>query len=135
MLIVKCLHIIAFVSWFAGLLYLPRLFVYHAEGTKEVGQTLAVMEARLYWRIMLPAMLLTLFFGLMLLGYQGFSGHWLSVKLLLVAVLIGFHISLLFYMKQLTTEQHPSGRFFRLYNEVPTLILIVIVFLAVLKPF
>ena len=135
MLIVKFLHIVAFVSWFAGLLYLPRLFVYHAEASEEVGRTLAVMEKRLYWYIMLPAMLLTLFFGLMLIGFQGFSGHWLSVKLLLVAVLIGFHISLMFYMKRLLTTNHPSARFFRLYNEVPTVILILIVFLAVVKPF
>ena len=135
MLIVKALHLIAIIAWFAGLLYLPRLFVYHASCADQEGrQRFALMEARLYWRIMLPAMLLTLFFGLVLMS-TGISGSWLAVKLLFVALLLGFHISLFLYMKRLVASSHPSARFFRFYNEIPALLLIVIVSLAVIKPF
>lgn len=135
MLVVKTLHLLAIISWFAGLLYLPRLFVYHAGCAEAAGRArFALMESRLYWRIMLPAMLLTLFFGLMLMGY-GVSGAWLWVKLAFVLLLLLFHGSLLFYMRQLVTDSHPGERFFRLYNEIPTVLLIVIVALAVIKPF
>ena len=135
LLIIKSLHIIAVISWFAGLLYLPRLFVYHADCADTAGrERFVVMEKRLYWYIMLPAMLATLLLGLTLVGY-GISGGWIAVKLMLVFCLLVFHISLLFFMKKLSSGRHPGARFFRWYNEIPTLLLIGIVFLTVLKPF
>ncbi|MCH9705685.1 MAG: CopD family protein [Proteobacteria bacterium] len=134
MLLIKALHIISVISWMAGLLYLPRLFVYHADCTDTAGrERFTLMEKRLYYAISTPAMILTLIFGLLLIRYSG--GGWLAVKLLLVGLLIAFHISLFFYIKKLTTSSHPSARFFRFYNEVPTLLMIAIVLLAVTKPF
>lgn len=135
MLWIKSLHLIAVVFWFAGLLYLPRLFVYHADCREAEGRALfAAMERRLYWRIMLPAMLATLFLGVALMGY-GVSGKWLMAKLLLVVALLAFHASLFFFMKKLEAPAHPSARFFRFYNEVPAMLLIPIVILALVKPF
>lgn len=136
MLIVKSFHIIAFTAWFAGLLYLPRLFVYHADCEDLVGkERFMSMEKKLYWYIMLPAMLMTVLLGLMLIGYGVAIGGWLAVKLLLVAGVLVFHGTLFFYMRRLAGGRHPSARFFRLYNEIPTVLLIGIVLLAVVKPF
>lgn len=146
MLVIKALHVIAVVAWFAGLLYLPRLLAYHAECADVAGRVrFAVMERRLYWRIMLPAMVAALFFGLMLLGF-GVSGGWIAAKLALVALLVGFHLSLGVFMGRFAAAEEVaagggtfaaprSGRFFRIYNEAPAVLLVAIVVLAVVKPF
>lgn len=130
----KSLHIIAVVSWFAGLLYLPRLFVYHAECEDEPGrQRFTLMQQRLYRRIMGPAMAASIIFGFLLM--PGFGGGWLWTKLALVAGLVAFHISCGLYIRRLAAGRAPSARFFRIYNEIPTVILIAIVLLVVYKPF
>lgn len=137
MLWVKALHVIFMVTWFAGLFYLPRLFVYHASTSDPAGnERFKVMERRLYHGIMTPGAVLTLAFGLWLwLGY-GFSGGWLHAKLALVAVLIAYHA----YCGRLLTDfKHDRNRhghvFYRWLNEFPTVILIAVVILTVVKPF
>ena len=138
-LIFKALHIIAFVCWFAGLFYLPRLFVYHTQnhGTKA-NNMLSIMEHKLYKYITTPAMILTWLFGLGLLHLNptAFSGGWLHVKLTLVVILSAYHGSLgIFYKRFKNGKNAKSERFYRLWNEVPSVILVAVVFLAVLKPF
>ena len=131
--LLKSLHIIAVVSWFAGLLYLPRLFVYHAECEDEPGKKrFTLMQQRLYRRIMGPAMAAAILFGFSIM--PGFGGAWLWIKLALVVALVGFHVSCGRYIKRLAAGNAPNSRFFRFYNEIPTLILIAIVLLVVYKP-
>lgn len=140
MLLVKALHIIFMVTWFAGLFYLPRLFVYHAMSEDEATQKqLAVMEQKLY-RFITPLMWLMIGFGLWLLFDYAWSAYssqyWLIVKLVLVSVLIGYH----FYCGKLMRElvKNPSGKshvFFRWFNEFPVILLFATVILAVVKPF
>ena len=140
MLIVKSLHIIAMVTWFAGLFYLPRLFVYHAMASPDdrVGiERFIVMERKLYVGIMTPGAVMTVAFGLWLwLGY-GITGGWLHAKLLLVALLIAFHVYLGKLMRDFGDGRNRHGHvFYRWLNEIPALpILIAIVFLVVMKPF
>ena len=140
MLIVKSLHIIAMVTWFAGLFYLPRLFVYHAMALPDdrVGiERFIVMERKLYVGIMTPGAVMTVAFGLWLwLGF-GITGGWLHVKLVLVALLIAFHVYLGKLMRDFRAGHNRHGHvFYRWLNEVPALpILIAIVFLVVMKPF
>jgi putative membrane protein len=137
MLWIKALHLIFVVSWFAGLFYLPRLFVYHAVATDGISvERFKVMERRLYRGIMVPAMVLTVGSGLWLwLGF-GFSGGWIHAKVFLVVLLVAYH----FWLRKLLGDfardanRHPE-RFYRLVNEVPTLLLIAIVILVVVKPF
>ena len=137
MLWVKALHIIFMVTWFAGLFYLPRLFVYHAQSEDRVSQErFKVMERKLYYGIMAPGAVLTVAFGLWLwLGY-GFSGGWLHAKLSLVAVLVAYH---LWCGKLLIDFKHDrnakSHVWFRWFNEFPVLILFAVVILVVVKPF
>jgi putative membrane protein len=137
MLWVKSLHIVFMVTWFAGLFYLPRLFVYHAMAEDEAGQErFKVMERKLYFGIMTPGGVLTLVFGIWLwLGY-GLGGGWLHVKLALVAVLIGYH---LWCGKLLHDFRHNrnthSHVWYRWFNEVPVILLLAVVMLAVVKPF
>jgi putative membrane protein len=137
MLWVKSLHIIFMVTWFAGLFYLPRLFVYHAQSDDRVSQErFKVMERKLYYGIMAPGAVLTIVFGLWLwLGY-GFSGGWLHAKLFLVAVLVAYH---LWCGKLLADFKHDrnakSHVWFRWFNEFPVLILFAAVILVVVKPF
>lgn len=137
MLWVKALHIIFMVTWFAGLFYLPRLFVYHAMSEDRVSQErFKVMERKLYYGIMAPGAVLTIVFGLWLwLGY-GFSGGWLHAKLALVAVLVAYH---LWCGKLLVDFKHDrnskSHVWFRWFNEFPVLILFASVILVVVKPF
>ena len=137
MLWVKALHIVFMVTWFAGLFYLPRLFVYHANTQDEAGRArFKIMERKLYFGIMTPGALLTIAFGMWLwLGY-GVSGAWLHAKLLLVAVLIGYH---LWCGKLVTDFKHDRNRrshvWYRWFNEFPVLILIAVVILVVVKPF
>ena len=137
MLWVKALHIVFMVTWFAGLFYLPRLFVYHADTQDEAGRTrFKIMERKLYFGIMTPGALLTIAFGMWLwLGY-GISGGWLHAKLLLVAVLIGYHLwcGKLVADFKFDRNRH-SHVWYRWFNEFPVLILIAVVILVVVKPF
>jgi putative membrane protein len=140
MLVVKSLHIIFMVTWFAGLFYLPRLFVYHVLASPEdrVGiERFKIMERKLYRGIMTPAAVLTVAFGLWLwLGY-GFTGNWLRVKLVLVLALIAFHVYLGALLRDFAQDRNRHGHvFYRWLNEIPALpLLIAIVFLVVMKPF
>lgn len=137
MLWVKALHIVFVVSWFAGLFYLPRLFVYHAQATDAATvETFKVMERKLYRGIMTPAMALTLVFGAWLwLGY-GISGGWMHAKLALVLLLVGYHFWMgrlrLDFARDANTRSHV---FYRWVNELPLVLLVAIVLLVVLKPF
>jgi putative membrane protein len=137
MLWIKSLHLIFVVSWFAGLFYLPRLFVYHAEATDGISvDRFKVMERRLYRGIMTPAMVLTLASGLWLwLGF-GFNGGWIHAKVFLVVLLVGYHFWLRKLLGDFARDANTrSHRFYRLVNEVPTLLLVAIVILVVVKPF
>lgn len=138
---IKALHILAVIAWMAGMLYLPRLFVYHA-GTRagsETAETFKVMERRLQRAIMTPAMIATWLFGLLLAGTPGlvdWRTEWLPAKLVLVAALTAFH----FWLRRLrlvfaADRNRHSVRFYRVINELPTLALIAIVILVVVKPF
>ncbi|MBW3099139.1 protoporphyrinogen oxidase HemJ [Pseudohoeflea coraliihabitans] len=134
----KVIHIVALISWMVGLFYLPRLFVYHADCApdSETARTLAVMEGRLLTVIMRPAMLVTWAAGLMLawLGF-GFAGGWLWAKIVLVVGLTGFHGYLARAAKRFASgEDAGTARQWRMRNEVPTILLILIVALVVLKP-
>ena len=137
MLWIKSLHIIFVVAWFAGLFYLPRLFVYHAQSADAVSnERFKVMERKLYRGIMTPCMVLTLVFGAWLwIGY-GFSGNWLRAKLALVGLLVGYH----FWLGRLARD-FAAGRnrrshvFYRWINELPLVLLAAIVILVVVKPF
>ncbi len=137
----KALHIISVISWMAGLLYLPRLFVYHcrAEPGSQMSETFKVMEAKLSQLIMRPAMIASWIFGLTLIGVPGVaagSGAWLGPKLLLVVALTGAHGLMLRWRNDFAADrnQRPE-RFFRIANEVPTLLMIGIVILVVVRPF
>ncbi|MEQ8319584.1 MAG: protoporphyrinogen oxidase HemJ [Rhodospirillales bacterium] len=135
---VKALHIIAVISWMAGLLYLPRLFVYHAaaEPGSELSETLKVMERRLLRAIMNPAMLVSLIAGGYLLGYQDFSSGWLHVKLASIAGLMIMHMLMGKWRKDFEEDRNTrSHKFYRYANEGPTILMIVIVVMAVVKPF
>ena len=137
MLWIKSLHIIFVVTWFAGLFYLPRLFVYHSSATdKEGRERFKIMERKLFYGIMTPGGILTIVFGLWLwLGY-GISGAWLHVKLALVIVLILYHIYCGKLMLDFKHDRNTHGHvFYRWLNEFPTLILVAGVILAVVKPF
>ena len=139
MLWIKALHIIFMVTWFAGLFYLPRLFVYHAMSDDKPGiERFKVMERKLYYGIMTPGAVLTIASGLWLwlwLGY-GISGGWMHAKLALVAVLIAYH---LWCGRLLNDFKHNrntrSHAWYRWFNEFPVVILIAVVILAVVKPF
>lgn len=138
MLYVKAFHIIAMVAWFAGLFYLPRLFVYHADAPDHVGiERFKIMERRLYYGITWPAALLTTLLGLWLINYNpGYylKAGWMHAKLSLVIVLWGYHLLCGHYLKVFAHNRNSkSSRFFRIYNEMPTLLLVGIVLLVVLK--
>lgn len=137
MLWVKSFHIIAMVAWFAGLLYLPRLFVYHALAEDEIGRArFALMERKLYYAIMTPAAILTLALGSILWLVYGISGAWLHAKLALVALLIAYHIYCARVMRDFRAGRNRRGHvFYRWFNELPALILIGVVILVVVKPF
>ena len=137
MLWLKAVHIVFVVSWFAGLFYLPRLFVYHAQAEDAVSrERFKLMERKLYLGIMTPSMVLTLATGLwMWLGY-GFQGGWLHAKVALVVLLVAYH----FWMNALRNAfardaNRRTHKFYRWVNEIPTALLIAIVVLVVVKPF
>ena len=136
----KTLHLIAVISWMAGLLYLPRIFVYHAETVenKSQSETFKLMEKRLYFYIMNPAMILSWVFGILLIHSQGILSLallWMKIKIGLVIVLTGYHFYLLAILRDFQIDNNSkSSRFFRIINEVPTLLLIIIIFVVVFKP-
>ncbi len=136
---IKALHVLAVISWMVGMLYLPRLFVYHAgvPATSSEASLFAVMEKRLQRYIMLPALIVTWITGLALaIQGQWFKAGWLHGKLLLVLILTGLHGYLSAERKRLAAGTSSRGaKFFRVINEVPTLLLIGIVILVVVKPF
>ena len=138
MLIVKTLHIVFMVTWFAGLFYLPRLFVYHCLATDAIGiERFKVMERKLFWGITTPSAVLTIVFGLWLwLGY-GIGGGWLHAKLALVAVLVAHHFWLGKLMRDFAADRNVHGdKFYRWINEIPAApALAAIVYLVVAKPF
>lgn len=137
MLWVKTLHIVFMVTWFAGLFYLPRLFVYHAMSEDRVSlERFKVMERKLYWGIMTPGAVLTLVFGVWLWLGWGFAGGWLHAKLVLVAALVVYHVWCGKLMMDFRRERNARSHvWFRWFNEVPVLLLIGTVALVVLKPF
>ncbi len=138
-LLLKSLHLIAVISWMAGLLYLPRIFVYHSE-TTEVSQknVFKIMERKLYNYIMMPAMLLSWLFGVLLLhslGFSVFSELWMQIKTILIIILTYYHFMLGKYLSDFEINNNQkSSKFYRIINEVPTIVLIVVVFVVVFKP-
>ena len=132
-------HILSFISWYAVLFYMPRLFVYHAENIQNEGfvEVVKVMEMKIYKYIGVPAMWATILSGAYLAYELGFGGNgWLHAKIFFVLILIAFFFSLgYFRVKFLNNECTKSGKFFRAYNEVPTLLLLVIVAMVIIKPF
>jgi len=139
-LLFKSLHLIAVVSWMAGLLYLPRIFVYHVENKekKEVTDIFEVMEKKLFYYIMRPAMIFTWIFGLILIylnGIEIFSQLWMQIKIILVILLSAYNDYLGKCLVSLKNDSNTkSSKFFRIINEVPTIILIFTVFLVIFKP-
>ena len=138
-LLFKSFHLIAVISWMAGLLYLPRIFVYHAEADhdsqKKVFKT---MERKLYNYIMMPAMLLSWLFGVLLLhnlGFSVFTELWMQIKMILIVILSFYHFTLGKYLRDFAIDNNQkTSKFFRIYNEIPTIILIVVIFVAIFKP-
>ncbi|WP_440920221.1 protoporphyrinogen oxidase HemJ [Candidatus Pelagibacter sp.] len=139
-LLFKSLHLIAVVSWMAGLLYLPRIFVYHVENKekKEATDIFEVMERKLFFYIMRPAMIFTWGFGLVLIylnGIEIFAQLWFQIKIVLIVLLSVYNDFLgkcLVSIKNSTNTK--SSKFFRIINEIPTIILIIVVFLTIFKP-
>jgi putative membrane protein len=141
---IKAVHVIAVISWMAGLLYLPRLFVYHCEAERGSAQseTFKVMEEKLSRVIMRPAMIATLLFGLAMVsipgtpGYLPHAGLWMWLKLLFVAGLLIVHFSMMRWKEAFASDRNERPqRFFRIANEVPTVLMIGIVICVVVKPF
>ncbi len=139
MLIYKAFHIIAMVAWFAGLFYLPRLFVYHAKVHDAISnQRFKTMERRLYYGITWPAGVLTTVLGLIMLHLNPYfiQTGWMQAKLGLVFIVWGYHFSCGYYLKRFAKDANlKKARFFRFFNELPTLLLVGIVLLVVVKPF
>ena len=139
-LLFKSLHLIAVVSWMAGLLYLPRIFVYHVENKdkREATDIFEVMEKRLFFYIMRPAMILTWIFGIILIylnGIEIFSQLWMQLKIVLVILLSVYNDFLGKCLLSLKNNSNTrSAKFFRIFNEIPTVILIFTVFLVIFKP-
>ena len=139
-LIFKALHLISVISWMAGLLYLPRIFVYHAQNNSEksVSEIFKIMEKKLFFYIMNPAMILSWLFGLLLIheiGFQQIGQTWMILKLLFVFILTIYHFYLGRILGQFSNDLNKhSHKFYRFINEIPTILLILIIFVVVLKP-
>ena len=138
-LLFKSIHLIAVISWMAGLLYLPRIFVYHTEADHESQKKVfKIMERKLYNYIMMPAMLISWLFGILLihsLGFSIFSELWMQIKTFAVIILTYYHFSLGKYLSDFALDNNKkTSKYFRIYNEIPTIILIVVIFLVVFKP-
>jgi len=139
-LLFKSLHLIAVISWMAGLLYLPRIFVYHAENNSEtkVSEVFKIMEKKLFFYIMTPAMILSWLFGLLLihsLGFQQLGQKWMLLKIIFVLILTFYHFYLGKILNQFKENNNKySHKFYRYINEIPTILLILIVFVVIFKP-
>jgi len=138
-LLFKSLHLVAVISWMAGLLYLPRIFVYHSEATHESQKDVfRIMEKKLYNYIMMPAMLLSWLFGVLLihsLGLSVFTELWMQIKTISVIILTYYHFLLGKYLNNFALNTNvKTSKFFRIINEIPTIILIVVVFVVIFKP-
>ena len=139
-LLFKSLHLISVISWMAGLLYLPRIFVYHSENNddKKISDVFKVMEKKLYFYIMTPAMILSWIFGLLLIhsvGFQQLGQTWMMLKIIFVIFLSLYHFYLGKTLNQFKFDQNThSHKFYRLINEIPTILLILIVFVVIFKP-
>ena len=139
-LLFKSLHLVSVISWMAGLLYLPRIFVYHSENSKnfDMISIFKTMERKLYYYIMMPAMFLSWFFGLILIsiiGFESLSLGWLKLKIIFIILLTIYH----FYLGKILHQfklgiNKNSSKFFRWINEIPTILLILIVFIVIFKP-
>jgi putative membrane protein len=139
-LLFKSLHLISVISWMAGLLYLPRIFVYHAENNdnRKILDVFKTMEKKLYFYIMTPAMILSWIFGLLLIhsiGFQQIGQTWMVLKIIFVILLTLYHFYLGKTLNQFKFDQNThSHKFYRLINEIPTILLILIVFVVIFKP-
>ncbi len=139
-LLFKSLHLISVISWMAGLLYLPRIFVYHAENSddRKISDVFKIMEKKLYFYIMTPAMILSWIFGLLLIhsvGFQQLGQTWMVLKIVFVVFLTIYHFYLGKTLNQFKFDQNThSHKFYRLINEIPTILLILIVFVVIFKP-
>ena len=142
-LLFKSIHLIAVISWMAGLLYLPRIFVYHSEAARDnksedLMSTFKVMERRLFIYIMNPAMIITWIFGVLLIhtiGMNNFGSLWLQLKLLFVVILTIYHLFLFQCLRKFAENRNTySSKFYRIINEIPTVLLIIIVLVVVFKP-
>ena len=138
-LLFKSLHLIAVISWMAGLLYLPRIFVYHSETDDTSQKTVfKTMERKLYNYIMMPAMILSWLFGVLLihsLGFSVFGELWMQIKIVSVVIMTYYHFTLGKYLNDFAIDNNQkTSKFFRIYNEIPTVILIVVIFVVIFKP-
>ena len=138
-LLFKSLHLIAVISWMAGLLYLPRIIVYHSEANDTSQKTVfKTMERKLYNYIMMPAMILSWLFGVLLihsLGFSVFGELWMQIKIISVVIMTYYHFTLGKYLNDFAIDNNQkTSKFFRIYNEIPTLILIVVIFVVIFKP-
>jgi len=138
-LLFKSLHLIAVISWMAGLLYLPRIFVYHSENSNEiVVSVFKTMERKLFYYIMMPAMVLSWLFGLILIsliGFENLGSLWLQLKLAFVVLLTIYHFYLGGLLNKFSVDQNTkSSKFYRYINEIPTILLIFIIFIVIFKP-
>ena len=139
-LLFKSLHLISVISWMAGLLYLPRIFVYHSENSddRKISDVFKIMEKKLYFYIMTPAMILSWIFGLLLIhsiGFQQLGQKWMVLKIIFVIFLTLYHFYLGKTLNQFKFDQNThSHKFYRLINEIPTILLILIVFVVIFKP-
>jgi putative membrane protein len=138
-LLFKSLHLISVISWMAGLLYLPRIFVYHSEASHESQKSVfKTMERKLYNYIMMPAMLISWLFGVLLihnLSFSVFFELWMQIKTISVIILTYYHFTLGKYLNDFAIDNNKkTTRFFRIYNEIPTIILIVVIFVVIFKP-
>ena len=140
-LLFKSIHLIAVISWMVGLLYLPRIFVYHSENIEDLNSSniFKIMEKKLFYYIMTPAMTLSWLFGLILiyiLGFSVFNELWVQLKLIFVILLTIYHFYLGNCVGRFTANQNTnSSKFYRIINEIPTILLILIVFVVIFKPF
>ena len=142
-LLFKSIHLIAVISWMAGLLYLPRIFVYHSQSiankkSQDLMSTFKIMERRLFIYIMNPAMIVSWIFGILLIhtiGIDNFSSFWLQLKLLFVVILTIYHFFLFQCLRKFVRNNNSfSPKFYRIINEIPTVLLILIVLIVIFKP-
>lgn len=134
--LVKTIHIISMVCWFAGLFYLPRLFIYHVSTTNTISRNqFMIMEHKLFWYIMTPSGILTIIMGEFLAHYFKITGNWLHIKVFLVMLLCFFHVYCFKIMDDLSKDYiTKTSKWLRVFNEIPTIILILCIYLVIFKP-